>query len=335
MRIWNGSFTSLLSLIQPYLRSTLIGLWSHNPKLQISNTNQVTITFMNSIGVGTFTRSILIEIAHNRGYLADSGIRVDEISVPSSPAAFEMLESSAIDVLITSPDNVLAYRYLSKNPLARKLDVRIIGAIDRGLGLSLCYAPNLVLTPSTLGVDVPTSGFAFVGFELLAQQGIARESYSIDLLGSTPKRRVDLVAGKVDSTILNAGNEIKAISQGARKIADISTIGPYIGTVLSVIGEPSPVELMLREVLDLVVREVLGGQHAALIIEIAQKNLQLAEELALEHYYTLIDPTHGLVRGGQMDLPSLRTLIDLRNKYLPTNELDDVLADIGTLVRTN
>ena len=291
---------------------------------------------MRSVSVGTFTKSILLEVAQIEGYLEGLGIRVYEISVPSSsPAAFEMLESSEIDLLITSPDNVLAYRYLSKNPLGRKLDARMLGAIDRGLGLSLCYASDVDLAPLTLGVDVPTSGFAFVGYELLSQLGIPYKSYSVENLGSTPKRQVALVRGIIDSTILNAGNEIKAISQGARKIADISAIGPYIGSVLAVIGEPSHSVLALIEIINQVIKEILTGEHAPLIIDIAKRNLELTSAQALDHYNTLIDPMHGLVQGGKIDLPSLRTLIDLRNKYLPTNELDGVLADISALVRAH
>lgn len=287
------------------------------------------------MGVGTFTKSILIEVAQSRGYLADSGMKVDEISVPSSPAAFEMLERSEIDALITSPDNVLAYRYLSKNPLGRKLDAIILSAIDRGLGLSLCYAPGVDLAPLTFGVDVPNSGFAFVGYELLSQQGIAYKSYAVENLGSTPKRQVALVGGSIDSTILNAGNEIKAISRGARKIADISAIGPYIGSVLAVVGEPSHSVLALTEIINQVINEILNGEHAPLIIDITKRNLDLTSAQALDHYNTLIDPMPGLVQGGKIDLPSLRTLIDLRNKYLPTNELDGVMADISALVRAH
>ncbi len=296
--------------------------------------NLGTISLMVSVSVGTFTKSILIEIAERRGYLTESGITVEEILVPSSPSAFEMLERSEIDVLITSPDNVLAYRYLRQNPLGRKLDARILGAIDHGLGLSLCYAPALDSAPMTFGVDVPTSGFAFVGYELLAQQGIEYGSYSVEALGSTPKRGVALVGSNIDSTILNAGNEIKAISQGSRKIADVSAIGPYIGSVFSTVGAPAKIVVQLQEILNQVITEILSGRHAPLIVEIAKQNLALTDEHAIAHYNIMIDPVHGLVPAGDIDQMSLQTLIDLRNKYLPTNELDEVMADIGALVRT-
>ncbi len=290
---------------------------------------------MNSIRIGTFTKSILLEVAESQGYLTESGIELHEILVPSSPVAFQMLERAAIDVAITSPDNVLAYRYLSKNPLGRNFDLRILGAVDRGLGLSLCYAPDLASGPKSLGVDVPTSGFAFVGYELLALQGIEYGSYSVEVLGSTPKRRTALVARSVEATVLNAGNEIKAISQGAKKMADVSEIGPYLGSVLTAIGKPSRAVLQFRAIIDQVISEILRGKHSTLIIEQAQKNLEVTQEQAREHYKMMIDPTHGFVIGGKIDFPSLKTLIDLRIRYLPTNELDNVPNDISALVSVN
>ena len=289
---------------------------------------------MTVVLVGTFTKSILIEIAESQGYFAEASLEVTEISVPSSPAQFEMLERGEINLAITSPDNVLAYKYISKNPLGRNLDLRILGAVDRGLGLSLCYAPSINSSPATFGVDVPTSGFAFVGYELMERHGEEYGSYEIISLGSTPKRRVELVAKNVDSTVLNAGNEIKAISQGAMKIADVSQIGPYLGTVLSTIGEPAYPVRDFQKIINRVVAEILAGEHSDLIITITTKNLALTKNFAELHYQMLLDPIHGLVPNGTVDIAAIQTLITLRNKFLPTSELDHVIDDFDSLVKT-
>ena len=188
---------------------------------------------MDSLSIGTFTKSILLEVAENLEYLNQANLEVHELLVPSSPSQFEALERGEIELAITSPDNVLAYRYLSKNPLGRNFDVRILSAIDRGLGLSLCYAPGLSGVPTTFGVDVPTSGFAFLGYSLLQKQGLTPNDYAIVTLGSTPKRSLALIDSHVDSTILNAGNEIKAIAAGANKVGDIGLLGPYIGVSIT------------------------------------------------------------------------------------------------------
>jgi ABC-type nitrate/sulfonate/bicarbonate transport system substrate-binding protein len=80
--------------------------------------------------VGTFTRSILIALATEDGSLTRARITLRESSVTSSPAQFESLESGEFDLVFTSPDNVLAYRFLTKNPLGRNLPVEILSAID-------------------------------------------------------------------------------------------------------------------------------------------------------------------------------------------------------------
>ena len=292
----------------------------------------VIICDMKSLSVGTFTKSILIEIAQSTGYLVEADIEVTEIAVPSSPTQFQMLERAEIDLAITSPDNVLAYRYLQQNPLGRKLDVRILGAIDRGLGLSLCYAPTLSSEPLTFGVDVPNSGFAFVGYELLASQDVVYGSYEVVSLGSTPKRVDALIDGRVNATILNAGNELRALSQSATKVADVREIGPYIGTVFSSLGKPSTIVLTLLKVINKVIDEILNGEHAELVINAASRNLGITKILAAEHYKTMLDPFHGLIRGGVLDSASLQTIIDLRNKYLPTPELGEIMRDLPSLV---
>jgi hypothetical protein len=287
---------------------------------------------MMTISVGTFTKSIVLAVAELAGYFADAGIHVNEILVPSSPAQFEMLENGEIELAITSPDNVLAYRYLSKNPLGHKLDVRILRAVDRGLGLSLCYRPDLIGKPLTFGVDVPNSGFAFVGYELLARLDTQFGNYEVKNLGSTPRRRTALIAGEVDATILNAGNEIKAWSQGAVKISDVSQIGPYLGTVLSTLGKPTEPLLKLEKIISRVIEEILDHKHKDFVISIAMNSLELNEGSAEFHYATMLQPSHGLVSGGIVDKSSINTLIELRNKYLPTPELRNILLDYKALV---
>ena len=287
-----------------------------------------------SISVGTFTKSILIEVARIQGLLSEAEIEVRELPVRSSPAQFEALESGQIDLAFTNPDNVLAYRYLTSNPLHRSLDVRIIAAVDRGLGVSLCYAPELTHPPLTFGVDVPNSGFAFVGYELLAMSGVAYGSYQIVSLGSTPKRRVELTGHRVEATILNAGNELKAISQGALQVADVALVGRYIGTVLATLGKPTSTVIDFQAIINKVISEILAGQHKELIVAAARKNLELDEEFAALHYAAMLSSDHGLVSDGVVDQDSINTIIALRRKYLPSPDLDGIIRDWSALVST-
>ena len=142
--------------------------------------------------IGTFTPSLLIDVARSTGRLDRAALDVAERPVPSSPAQFRSLESGEFDVVMTSPDNVLAYRFLTANPLGYNLPVEILAGIDRGLGLSLWLAPSVAdvagVRGGVVGVDVPESGFAFVAFALLERAGLNRADYLVESLGSTPRR---------------------------------------------------------------------------------------------------------------------------------------------------
>ena len=93
--------------------------------------------------VGAFTPSVLLDLARSTGRLDRAGIVVRTVPVASSPAQFRDLIGGGQDVALTSPDNALAYRFSPSNPLGAVADVRIVAAVDRGLGLGLYLRPGL------------------------------------------------------------------------------------------------------------------------------------------------------------------------------------------------
>lgn len=282
--------------------------------------------------IGTFTRSLLLEVARTAGHLEHAGIEVVESSVPSSPAQFSALRAGELDIVLTSPDNVLAYRFLSGNPLGENLPVQIIAAIDRGLGLSLCTAPALASVAAVrgqvVGVDVPQSGFAFVAFELLARSGLSSRDYTVESLGSTPRRAEALLSAGCSATVLNAGNELRAEAGGCHIVSRVSDIGPYLGTVLAALTTTDPAieeqRGRLAEALLATSRDILAGRWEAEVIDAATRLLDLSVIEAAAHRVCLMDPAHGLIGSGAVDADSVSTLIDLRRRHRPTPELDRV-----------
>src|SRR5215210_4589317 len=93
--------------------------------------------FPTPLVVGTFSPSVLLRVARRTGVLDRNDVVVEERPVPSAPGQFAALADGSLDAALTSPDNVVAYRFLPGNPLGRTLDVRIVAAVDRGLGLAL------------------------------------------------------------------------------------------------------------------------------------------------------------------------------------------------------
>ncbi len=290
--------------------------------------------------IGTFTPSLLLDLARSTGRLDRAGLEVTETPVPSSPAQFRSLETGEFDVVMTSPDNVLAYRFLSANPLQRNLPVEILAGIDRGLGLSLCLAPSVTdvadVRGRVVGVDVPQSGFAFVAFALLDRAGLGKADYTVESLGSTPRRAAALTEGTCAATVLNAGNELRAITAGCRVVSTVADIGPYLGTVMAAMSADDP-EITgprgrLAEVVIDTAHDIVTGRLRAEVIEAAGRLLGLAEPQARAHLDCLLDPTHGLIADGQVDESSINTLIDLRRRHSPSPDLDVVASAWPTML---
>jgi ABC-type nitrate/sulfonate/bicarbonate transport system substrate-binding protein len=292
--------------------------------------------------IGTFTPSLLIDIARSTGRLDRAELDVIETPVPSSPAQFRSLEAGEFDVVMTSPDNVLAYRFLSANPLQRNLPVEILAGIDRGLGLSLCLAPSVMevadVRGRVVGVDVPGSGFAFVAFALLERAGLGTHGYTVESLGSTPRRAAALAEGTCAATVLNAGNELRAVAAGCRAVSTVADVGPYLGTVMAAMSADDPEitgprERLVEVVID-TARDVVAGQLHGEVLEAAGRLLGLAEPQAQAHLDCLLDSTHGLITDGRVDEPSIDTLIDLRRRHSPSPDLDVVASTWQTVLAT-
>ena len=284
------------------------------------------------LAVGAFSPSVLLRVARRTGRLDEHDLAVEEIPVQSSPAQFRSLLDGELDAVLTSPDNVVAYRFVPTNPLGVTADVKIVSAIDRGLGLALYSRPGMTansgpgmtaadqLRGATMAVDVPTSGFAFAMYALAESIGLRRDDYELVALGSTPKRLDALLAGRCDATMLNAGNELSAEHAGCvplARVADVCT--PYLGTVLSVAGSESlePAR-RLAAALRATADDICAGSLDDVTVDEAAVALRLPRQLAERYVARLKDPLEGLVPDGRVDLASLTTVVDLRRRYLPS-----------------
>jgi ABC-type nitrate/sulfonate/bicarbonate transport system substrate-binding protein len=290
--------------------------------------------------IGTFTPSLVIHLARTTGLLRRVGLDVRETPVVSSPAQFRSLEAGKYDLVMTNPDNVLAYRFLSNNPLGRNLPVEILGAVDRGFGLSLCFAPDISgvddIGSRPVGVDVALSGFAFVAYELLARAGLTPGSYSVEALGSTPRRTSALIAGDCAATVLGASNELRAQSAGCTVFSTVTDIGPYLGTIIAAMAteESSTTDTRARfvDVIRDACAMVLAGDLEAEVIDAATTVLGLSEPEAEAHYASILNPATGLVADGMVDIASISTVIDLRRKHMPTPELDLIMNSLDQVI---
>jgi ABC-type nitrate/sulfonate/bicarbonate transport system substrate-binding protein len=278
--------------------------------------------------VGAFSPSVVLRTARRLGLFGPPsspgpldllGVDVSEEPVASSPAQFRALLDGTIDAALTSPDNVLAYRFVPANPLGRTADVRIVSAVDRGLGLALYAHPGITsaaqLTGRPIGVDVPGSGYAFALYATLQALGLGPGDYSLTALGSTPRRLEALLAGECAATMLNAGADLRAEQAGAVRLAALTDVcRPYLGTVLCAVGA-NPRVRALAAALRAATRAILRGDADDIVAEEAATALRLPPTAATRYLQRLTDPDEGLVADGRPDLESLTTVLDLRRRY--------------------
>jgi ABC-type nitrate/sulfonate/bicarbonate transport system substrate-binding protein len=272
--------------------------------------------------VGAFSPSVLLSVARRTGRLDAHDLEVEEVPVASSPGQFRSLADGELDVALTSPDNVLAYRFSPRNPLKELLDVRMVSGIDRGLGLALYGRPGLTpegLRGARIGVDVPVSGFALAMYALTQSLGAPRGEYELLTLGSTPRRLAALLAGECDATMLNAGNELIAESHGCVRLAAVADVcPPYLGTVLAVCGEERlAAARVLAAALTGTADDLLAGRLDDVAVPAAGERMDVAPDLARRYVERLRSAAEGLVPGGTVDPAGLATLAGLRRRYLP------------------
>lgn len=280
---------------------------------------------MRTLRLGYFSRSPVLALAGAQGMFARFGLAIEAEAVTSSPAQFCSLHVGAYDLVLTSPDNVAAYRYGARNALGVQVDVRIIRAVDGGMGLSLIGAPGVRtigdLRGRVVAVDVPDSGFAFALYELLATHGLHRDDdYDIVAMGSTPRRAGALRDRHCHATLLNGGLAIAAQRDGMVSLGRISdVVRPYLGTVLAATGrwlDTHPVIVrQFTYAWQQAVTQLLTAGHEidSLLAEVF--GLPVAQLPAVHRI--LHDPNEGLVPDGEVNRDALANVLRLRARHGP------------------
>jgi ABC-type nitrate/sulfonate/bicarbonate transport system substrate-binding protein len=279
-------------------------------------------TGLTRLTLGLFSTSLVARAARDGGHFAARGLEVAEVPVTSSRDQFRALLDGAYDLVLTSPDNVLAYRLDAGNPLGGTHDVRVLAAVDRGLGLSLVGAPGVRTCEDVRGkavaVDIPGSGFAFTLYHLLAAAGLRRGAdYRVEPAGTTPRRREALASGRYAATMLGSGHDVAAVRAGCHRIARAAdAIRPYLGTVLAGHGpwldaHGEVVERFLAGWLA-AAAEVADPARRGATLRAIEAHLNLAGGAAEEFYLTVVSPAEGISTDGQVDAAALAAIARLR-----------------------
>jgi ABC-type nitrate/sulfonate/bicarbonate transport system substrate-binding protein len=296
-----------------------------------------------TLRLGIFTANVVANWAQEHGVFAAHGLVVEQVPVASSPAQFASLMAGEYDAVLTSPDNVATYVLNEHNPLGQRLDLHILRAVDRGSRLSLVGAPGIERVADLAGrrfaVDVPTSGFAYVGFALLRRAGLeAGRDYEVVTAGATPRRRQLLADGAFEATLLNAGHEVRAVRAGAHVLGVVSdVVRPYLGSVLATRADvDTPAVRALLAAWDDAERAVLAPERRADVLSLLGAQPDTDPETAEQMYETLLDPLHGVCAGGEVDPAAFEAVLRLRAEqggFEQTHDLTALARPGGGLLR--
>lgn len=287
--------------------------------------------------IGYFSASVVLAAAE--AALAERGLTVRAEPVRSSAAQFRSLVDGEYDLVLTSPDNVAAYRFGEHNPLAERLDVRIVRAVDGGLGLALLARAGID-TPADVrgkrvGVDVPESGFAFWLYDFLAGHGLRRDTdYEVVALGATPRRAVALAEGQCDATLLYGGLTIAARAAGCTLLGRLAEhVRPYLGTVLAAAtpwldehaDEVTRFCAAWAQGVDRVLAPAADPARDALV----EATFDVSGAAADEMRGVLHDPHEGVIRGGAVDPAALDGVLALRARHGRPGAVADLTAALS------
>ena len=281
------------------------------------------------IRVGQFSESPVLAVARALELNSRFGVEWETQRVQSSPGQFESLRDGAMDVAITSPDNVLLYATTANNPLKEQLDLQFLRPIDRGMRLALYTSDDIHtvedFTGSTLGVDVMSSGFAILLLQMLESLGVDHSTVTFEAVGATPKRLDAIKDGTIQGSVLNAEAGVAAEQAGFRRWATSTDVSDdYLGTVLvQLAGE---VTQHTRAFLDMW-EAATEAIHALSSAELVDALGSQAPALANAEYVAILQSAeYGCLSGESVSAEQLRVLADIRHRsgaYTP-NDADIV-----------
>ncbi len=280
-----------------------------------------------TVRLGFFSTNLPLEAAFSRGFFDEENLTVTTTQVTTSIDMFQSVAAGTMDIAMTSADNPVNYRLNVDNPVnngGEPLDVQMIFGDHLGLGLALVSQPDLTtfesLRGKTCGVDAPVSGFAFVLYQMLLDNGLERDAdYAVTQAGGTPIRLAAMRAGEIDCTLLNADSIVRAREEGFNVLATIDDVAvPYLG------GTGAAHQTWLKDNSDVAIRFIRAYIRGELWIEDPDNrqaviDLITDEEtpaaLAEKIYEAAVDDPTGIISKAAFDVEGLFNVIALREAW--------------------
>jgi ABC-type nitrate/sulfonate/bicarbonate transport system substrate-binding protein len=259
--------------------------------------------------------------ARVHSYFAAEGLDVEITVTPNSTDQMRGVSQGKFEIASTAFDNVLAWsgRLSAEAQAGEGAEIVAVAQISDKTVLPVFVRPEIKtwsdLKGKKLAADAVDTAFALVLRRILLANGLdmTRGDYELVALGTTALRLESMIKGETFAGILNTPFDAKALDAGMRRIGDSREVLPdYPNTILAVNREWGQKN---RDTLVSYLRAWLKGMswvkdpaNREAAIKLVGAELKLNPKQAAES----VDE---LSHTGNLNLPGLQVVLDLRNQF--------------------
>jgi ABC-type nitrate/sulfonate/bicarbonate transport system substrate-binding protein len=266
-----------------------------------------------------------IRIAQEKGYFASNGIEVNLTPTPNSVFQMTNLIEGKFDIAMTAVDNVIAY-------VEGQGEVSLPGQSDLFVFMGGSPAtPVLVTIPEaktyldlkgkTLATDAPSTGYAFILFDLLKRKGLQLNvDYTIAPAGGTLARWQGMRERKYAGALLTSPYDLIAKSEGFNVLQYAKDVyGHYEESVAATrrvwaSANEKKLTAYIKAYVTAVewLRDPANKDEAISILRKAFA--QLTPAIAAGAYTNFVGPG-GIAARAELDIAGIRKVLELRSEY--------------------
>lgn len=269
-------------------------------------------------------------LAIDTGIFAKHGLDVSLARTEGSMVQIQDMMADKYQIATTSIDNIIAYAE-GQGPakLDKPFDMAAFMGVHSGLN-SVVTRPEITryadIKGKVVAVDAPNTGYAFVLFKILANNGLVlNRDYTIVSVGGTEHRMTALKEGKAVAAVMAAPTDLEAKAAGYNILADAAAeLGGYQGSVYGVRrgwaakNEPT----MLAFIRAIIEAHGQVFQDKATAKATLIRRIKGLDDKGAETIYTgLTTGKGGLSRKAEISIAGMASVLAMRSDYAEPKKL--------------
>ena len=274
--------------------------------------------------INVFNIDAALAVGRAKGMFADQGLEADVMITPNSTDQMRGLGKDSWQIVSTAFDNVLGWSG------REGAEIVAVAQVARGNALPIYVRPEIKnwddLRGKAMAVDAVDTAYALVLRRVLLAHGLEmdRGDYTLIAKGTTGYRLDSMIAKETWAGVLNPPWDAKAAAGGMVRFADHREVLPdYPGGVYAVERKWASENhaLLLRYLRAW--NEALRWCHAE---ENRDNAIRVVAEAEKIDEKAAVNRLRQLPRSGQLNLPGLQSVLDLRVQFKLTPPMGQELV---------